>query len=208
MKKKLAVAAFALAVAVVFLPASAFATSTVKMTTYSGAVKSGNTVYCAAPGWGIYKATVKNGKVTQKKWLQKETSTMWTGSDIGSMKKSGKYIYYIASTEGTISYLNRINVSTGKSQTLCMNPKCYVIKNKKIYVKTFDAVTEKTSYYVMKLNGKSKKTTSVHPVMKHKASNAKGYSVSYKQSGSYVKTYLKTPKGKYNLGKVRYAYNY
>ena len=57
----------------------------------------------------------------------------------------------------------------------------------------------------MKLNGKSKKSTKVKPIMKSKNRNkaAKGYSVKMKYSNGYIKDYLKTPKGKYYLGKIR-----
>lgn len=202
MKKKLTVVAVALAVALVCVPASALASPKVKMTTYYGAVKSGNVVYCASPGWGIYKATVKNGKVVKKKWLLKETYAWWEGTDIGDMKKKGNYLYFIEYTEGTVSHLVRLNVKNGKCKTIAHNVSAYAIKGKKIYAEITNPDTLKKSYRVMKLNGKSKKKTSVKPVMKTKYS-CKGYSTSYKQKGNYIRTYLKTPKGKYYIGKVR-----
>ena len=202
MKKKLTVMAVALAIALVCVPATALASSKAKMTTYDGAVKSGNTVYCASPGWGIYKATVKNGKVVKKKWLLKETVGWGAGSDIGHMKKKGNYLYFIEYTEGTVTHLVRLNVKNGKCKTIAHNVTAYAIKGKKIYAQITNPDTLKKSYRVMKLNGKSKKKTSVRPVMKTEYSH-KGYSTSYKEKGKYIRTYLKTPKGKYYIGKVR-----
>jgi len=202
MKKKLMMVVLALAVAVVCVPASALASPKVKMTAYDGVLKSGNTVYCASPGWGIYKARVKNGKVVKKKWLVKETVGWGEGTFIGPMKKKSGYLYFISFSDGTYTELNRVKLSTGKCKTIAYNVTAYAIKGKKIYAEITDPEYGKKSYCVMKLNGKAKKKTSVKPAMKVKH-RVKGYSVKYKEKGKYIKTYLKTPKGKYYIGKVR-----
>lgn len=85
-----------------------------------------------------------------------------------------------------------------------MGPVSYVIKGKKIYYKGHDSKKKR----VMKLNGKSKKKTSVTPVMNNQPSNAAGYSITYTEQYygqdesevCIVTTYLNTPKGKYKLG--------
>ena len=69
-----------------------------------------------------------------------------------------------------------------------------------------DEETGIVSYKVMKLNGKSKKKTKIKPAEKNKKTNARGYSMKYKKKGKYVKTYLKTPKGTYYLGKIKNEY--
>ena len=204
MKKNVGIVLLALAVALAFVPASAYAASSVSMTTYQQVVKSGSTVYVASPGWGIYKATVKNNVVKSKKWLVKETNCYDTWSYITRMKKKGNFLYYISTTEGTPNYLNRVNISSGKVKQVAENVAGYACKGKKLYAELYDPEYESGNVYrVMSLAGASKKATSVKPVTKLKTSSAKGYSAVYKVSGGYVKTYLKTPKGKYYLGKVK-----
>lgn len=208
MKSKLIMILLSLIVVAAFLPVSASAATKVKMTAYNQVVKSGNTVYCPSAGWGIFKVKVtKSGKVKSKKWLIKSGEVFGAYTYIGAMKKKGKYLYFDEGTEGTISYLRRVNLSTGKAKTIAQDVGNYVIKKKKIYAEIWKDSNDDGDFkpyrYVMKLNGKSKKKTKVKPVMKIKGSNAKGYSVIYKEKGDYVKTYLKTPKGKYYLGKTK-----
>lgn len=189
------------AVAVAFIPASTFAApKKVKMTAYDSVIKSGNTVYCAGAGDTIYKVKLKKGKVKNSKALNKDFA-MGAYTYVSGMKKKGKYIYYQLSTEGTPYYLYRVHITKGKAKKLAsandLGQIDYAIKGKKIYYKPDDGKKR-----VMKLNGKSKKTTSVQPVMKHKNTNKKGYSVKYKKKGNYIITYLKTPKGTYSIGKM------
>ena len=54
----------------------------------------------------------------------------------------------------------------------------------------------------MKLNGKAAKKTPVRIKMKTKQSNAEGYSVYYTQREYYYYTYLRTPAGNFEIGKV------
>lgn len=208
MKKKLAIVLLALAVAVAFAPASAYAVTKVKMTSYQDVLKAGNTVYVAGPGRGIYEVKVKNDVMKSKKWLVKTPASLWEGSQITGMKIKGNYLYYCELTDGTPLEVCRVNLKTKDQMDLAFLPFYgeYAIKGKKLYVSYKEEVGPdyklKTKRKVMKLNGKSKKSTSVKVVTKFKKSNAKGYSVIYKEKNGYVKTYLKTPKGKYYLGKV------
>ena len=186
-------------------PAAFASSNTVKMTTYD-VFKNGNTVYCPSAGNGIYKVTVKNGKVKKIKWLRRSDFVQGNYSYIGSMKKKGNYLYYVEFSEGTYCTFNRINLKTGKTKQLAENGTDYAFKNKKIYVEMweFDDYSDYAYYMSMKLDGTSKKETSVKPKMITKKSNAKGYSVVYKEKGDYVYTYLKTPEGKFKLGKSKY----
>ena len=198
MKKRLAAFIMALAVAAAFIPVGTMAASSVKMTAYDQVLKSGSNVYCAG-GEGLYKVKVKNGKVVSKKLLDK-AETFGAYSYYSGMKKKGKYIYVQSSSEGTIFGLIRVRITDGKVKVLSsQNDKGqidYVIKKSKIYYKGHYGGKKK----VMKLNGKNKKKTSVKPVMKHKKSNAKGYSVIMTENDVKATTYLKTPKGTYKLG--------
>ncbi|MBQ9015965.1 MAG: hypothetical protein IJ109_07550 [Firmicutes bacterium] len=203
MRKKFIVCLTALVVAVAMMPASAFAASKAKMSTYQ-VIKSGNTVYCAGEGDSIYKVRVKDGKVKDANKILKADFVMGDYSYVWGMKKKGGYLYYAMGSEGTWSVLYRISTSGGKPKMLAENPGCFTIKKNKLYVELYDEDQDKTRYRVMNLNGKNKKKTSVHPVNTMKESNAKGYSVKYKESGKYIKTYLKTPKGSFYLGKSRY----
>lgn len=202
MKKEILSCILVLAIAVVFMPANTFAaTKSVKMMTYDQVVKSGNTVYCAGAE-GIYKVKVKKGKVVSKKIIVRAES-FGAYSYYSGMKKKGKYIYVQSSSEGTLFSLIRVKASNGKCKCLAsLNDKGsvnYVIKGKKIFYKGEWGKTKK----VMRLNGKAKKKTSTKPIMKHKRSNAKGYSVIMKEKGSKAITYLKTPKGTFKLGAHR-----
>ena len=199
MKKKILACIMVLAIAVAFMPANTFAASkTATMKAYDQVIKSGNTVYCAGAE-GLYKVKVKKGKVVSKKVISRAES-FGAYSYYSGMKKKGSYIYAQVSTEGTPYYIDRIKTSSGAYTTLAsandQGPIDYAIKGKKIYYKAYDSSTKR----VMKLNGKNKKKSSTKPIMKHKKSNAKGYSVIMKEKGDKVVTYLKTPKGKFKLG--------
>ena len=183
---------------------------TVKMTTYNQVIKVKNTVYCAGAK-GIYKVKLKNGKVKTKKLIVKAANPLFGAyTYVGHMKKKGGYIYYTHGSEGTLWNFNRVNIKSGKKKHLADTGEQkyygYVIKNKKIYFDYQDGSDDyeiKANVISMKLNGSSKKRSSVKPKMTVKDSNAKGYSVVIKQKGSYAKDYLKTPKGKFYLGKVK-----
>ena len=203
MKNKILITLVAVAVAVAFMPASASAASKVKMTAYDKVYKSGNTVYCAGEGSSIYKVKVKKGVVTSKKKIMNGNWAMADYSYISTMKKKGKYLYYVHSSEGTYWAVYRINVKGGKEKMVASSAYEYAIKGKRIYAEFYNPYNEeKPKYKSMKLNGKNKKKTSKRPKVKHKKTNAKGYSVTYKMSDDCVKTYLKTPKGKFYLGET------
>lgn len=202
MKRKGMLCLIALVVAVAFMPATVFAASgSVKAVTYAHVYKSGKTAYCAGET-GIYKVTLKKGKLKKKKRIVKSGEF----SHIFSFKKKGKYIYYEDWTEGTLAYIRRAKTSGGKVKTLASVEELedYVVKGNKIYYSCYDYDKgDKLVYKVMKLNGKKKKSTSVRPVQVSRESNAAGYTVITKYSGRYVKDYLKTPKGTFYLGEYK-----
>lgn len=200
--KKLAACVMAMAIAVSFMPASAFAASkTVSMTAYNQVYKTGSTYYCAGAS-GIYKVKVKNGKVKSKKRIVKND---WVGgpySYYDGMKKKGKYLYYRVGSEGTWGTVNRVKLSGGKEKELAITGYHgdYAIKGKKIYFDKMDD-EENVMKRVMKLNGTDKKKTSTKAKIKTKKSNTSGYSMKIKEKGEVVKDYLRTPKGTFYLGK-------
>ena len=188
----------ALAIAVSFMPTSAFAGSKVKMTGYDQVYVSGKTAYCAGAR-GLYKVTLKKGKVKKVKVLYSTGRTWFDGSQIGAMKKKGKYIYFLRIT-GVDNLLYRVKTS-GKSKKFLAFTYDYAIKGNKIYCT--DGEEHLKSYNrVMKLNGKSKKKTSKDYVLKTKRSNKSGYKVYSRIKGNYVQDFLITPKGKFYLGRV------
>ena len=196
-KKRFLAGLLALMMVVAMVP-GAFAAEkakTVTMTAYHEVIKDGSTVYCVGYS-GLYKVKLKKGKPVSKKRLDSRCG--------GWMKKKGGYIYYVATPSGGLwSELRRVKISTAKGKKL-VGDDCdlhYVIKGEKIYYRMVDEYG-RTTKKVMKLNGKSKKKTSVKAVTKTKQTNAKGYSVKSSESGDYMKDYLKTPKGKLYLGKA------
>lgn len=211
MRKRIVAALLAVMFLAVFAPMTAFASSgSVKMTGYDQVIKKGNTVYCAGVG-GIYKVTLKNGKVKSKKHLWKNECTFVPESYECAMCLNGKYLYYLSGGEGTGGALYRVKTSGGEPQLLASVPSSddkfvYAIKKSKIYYYKFNYDEDYniigTSGSVMNLNGKNKSNTSKKAVLKHKKSNTKGYSVKIKASGRYYKDYLKTPKGTFYLGKA------
>ena len=203
MKRRIALV-MAVLVAVAFMPAMSFAAKTVKMTDYSDVYKSGKTAYCAGDA-GLYKVTLKKGKVKKVKRLVKMGEYGW----VMSLKKKGKYIYFVEGTNGTVSYICRVKTSGGKAKSLGGGNEMqdYAISGNKIYYSYLDyndrTDEEYVAYRQMKLNGKGKKKSSVVPRETTKTSNAKGYKVKSVEKGGYVKDYLKTPKGKFYLGKKK-----
>ena len=187
-------------------PASLAATDTAKMETYD-ILKVGKTVYVPSAGWGIYKVTVKNGKVKKVKWLVKSKDGDPDGTYIGSMKKKGKYLYYIMYTEGTSSYLHRVKISSRKREQITkMNISDYAFINDNLYITAWRYDTKEDDYLPMyrtvNLKDKSTQNANIKAEIVNHTSNAKGYSASYKVKGKYVYTYLRTPKGRFKLGKV------
>ena len=197
----------ALMVVVSFMPQPASAASkSVSSTTYDQVVKDGNTAYCAG-AYAIYKVKLsKSGKVKKVTRIVKG-GTVWDRDArmIGHMKKKGKYLYYLdyGELDGSVTYLKRVNTETKKKKKLVFTDcdfNAYAIKDKKLYCKYYD---EKTVKKVMKLDGSSKKKTSKKIVMHTKKSSTKGYSMKYETRNGYIEAYLKTPKGKYYLGKTK-----
>ncbi|MBQ9059620.1 MAG: hypothetical protein IJ128_00575 [Firmicutes bacterium] len=203
MLKKLAACFMIMAIAIAFMPTSAFAASKVKMTASDQVVINGSYAYCAGAS-GIYKVKLKKGKATSIKRLVRNDEVGGAYSYFDAMKKKGKYLYYREGGEGTMGSINRVNVSSGKQKCLAMTGyhEDYAIKGKKIYYYKYDEESGNPPKREMKLNGKSKKKSSKAAVLKTRVSNEKGYSVKIKKKGYYVKDYLKTPKGTYYLGKA------
>ena len=201
MKKRLVAALLiALMIITISAPATFAASKNVKMKVFKYVIKSGNTVYCSGGAGGIYKVTLKNGKVKKTKRLVKHYS--W----LAGMKKKGKYIYYVEGSAGTTRTLARVNIDTGKRKALIGSAGYdieYVIKNKKLYVRVGSFYSEKAVNKVMKLNGKAVKNTSVRPMHKLADTNTDGYSVETELKGKYYYIYLKTPKGKYKIDKIK-----
>ena len=181
-----------------------------KMTVYDQVIKKGNYAYCTGVGRNLYKVNLKTGKVTNLitgntgPEVHNHVSYVYPIRNVRSMKLKGKYLYYIsAQTQGPGEALYRINVNTGKIKRLAstsMGRITYVIKGSKIYY-YIDKMDGKKRCKVMKLNGKSRKKTSIVPKMKSKKSNVKGYSsiindVSKETDYEYigdVRTYLVAP---------------
>ena len=178
---------------------------TIKRVAYNGVMKYKSTAYCASCA-GIYKVKIRNGRLVSKTCLMKEEVCYGPYSLAGSMRKKGGYVYYVEGTNGTTSYLKRAGIRSHKAQLLSNYTFAYAIKGKKLYYsveKDWDSISHK----VMTLSGKHKKKTSIKVKMTNKSSNAKGYKIVEKEKGKYVISYLKTPKGKYKLGKV-FNYSY
>ena len=178
---------------------------TIKRVAYNGVMKYKGTAYCASCA-GIYKVKIRNGKVVSKTCLMKEKVCYGPYSLAGSMRKKGGYVYYVEGTNGTVSYLKRVGIRSHKSQLLSNYTFAYAIKGKKLYYSVEKDWTS-TAHKVMTLSGKHKKKTSMKVKMTNKSSNVKGYKIVEKEKGKYVISYLKTPKGKYKLGKV-FNYSY
>ena len=201
MKKKIVACMIVLVVAVAFMPTSAFAGSKAKMTTYSSLYKTKNTVYCAGSG-GLYKVSLKKGKVKSTRVLYRTSPMFIACSYITGIKKKGKYVYFAVGGESHYWDLARIKTSGKGLQWLAFTNGCnYAIKGKKIYYGDKSDWDTSTAYYVMNLNGKSKHKTSKKAAMKSKKSNTSKYRIIMKEYKGYAYDYLKTPKGTFLLGK-------
>ena len=201
MKKRLVAALLiALMIITITAPATFAASKKAKMTVYKYVIKSGNTVYCSAGFGGIYKVTLKNGKVKKTKRLVKHYC--W----LGGMKKKGKYIYYVEGSAGATRTLARVNINTGKREKIISSVDYdidFVIKNKKLYARVGSFYSEKAVNKVMKLNGKAVEKTSVRPKNTIDDTDTDGYSVESDPKGKYYYIYLKTPKGRFKIDKIK-----
>ena len=202
MKKKGLIVLLAFIVAISFMPVCAFAgTKTVQAKSYY-LIKSGKTVYCSGNS-GVYKVTLKKGKIKKKKRLAKPDEYVF----YEQMQKKGKYLYFIIGTNGSSSHISRVRTSGGKVRHLAFVDELedFAVKGKKIY---YDYGYEDDNGNMqricrsMKLNGKKKRKTSVRPVERILNSNAQGYSILRKETEMYYYDYLKTPKGTFLLGKT------
>lgn len=206
MKKKIISIILASMMVVTMLPMQVSAASTAKMTAFNQVYKTKNIAYCAGVG-GVYKVTLKNGKVKKVKKLFKGKVIDYDYGCAEAMKKKGDYLYFMARNESAPGgRIYRVNVKTGKKKALTgfvYYLVGYVIKDKKIYY-SYDVADDDAFYEEVKsmsLNGKNKKKSSMKVSMNTKNSNAKGYYIIEKEKDGYLKDYLRTPKGKYYLGK-------
>ena len=200
-----------LAIALMLIVAAAFtlapqqsfaASKTKKMTVYNVAIKSGNKVYCNGTE-NIYRVDLKKKKVLKR--LHTEESVV---EDVKAMKKKGKYVYFLFESyyDKERMDLYRVSIYGGKEKRLAKNVCAYAISDGKIYYTHFKKWNDygnpvgKTNK-VMKLNGKSKKSTRYKVKMKEKSSNAKGYKIkyTYKKNSEKYKVWLKTPRKKIYL---------
>ena len=187
-----------LAVAISFMPSTAFAASK-SMKAYDEVIKDGNTVYCCTYG-GIYKVKLKNGRISSgKRLVQGGVTEHCYPTD---MKKKGKYIYYMAYSDGNWSQLCRVKTSSGKIKSLADGMLTdYAISGSRIYYR-YESDTGKVRSRVMTLSGKSKKKTSTKAKTLKRHTNAKGYRVVQEERGDYMYYWLKTPKGRDYIGRA------
>lgn len=177
------------------------ASKTKKMTVYTSVLKSGETVYCCSTK-GLSEVDLETGEVT----LMEDAE--WYGyCGYTDMKKKGHYLYYFFEGSSAISTtLYRTDLNTGKTQKLAEGTfdgkapyvTSYAISGNKLYVSGYYMGKDKPWKRVMKLNGKSKKKTSVRAKNKEKKSNCTGYKVvEYGDIEEYetVDCYLMTPQG-------------
>ena len=197
------------AVLLVFVFASAsvsFAASgTKRMTAYS-CVKSGSTVYCSGLR-RIYRVDLNTGSVGRMKKPDNYA---------GVLRLKSGYLYCTGNGQsGDSGIIFRIDLKTGRYDVLARKTRLkngrngFVISGSKIYYSTVSFKSGSAEYTnrVMKLSGKSKKTTSRKIKMTSKASNKRGYKV-WRSEGYYVGDdyfprfdyYLKTPSGSIFLG--------
>ena len=203
MLKKLAACIMVMAIAVAFMPTSAFAASkSAKMTAYNQVIVSGSHAYCAGAG-GIYKVKLNNGEKENVQRLYDSEGAFGPYAAVEAMKKQDGYIYFRFASEGTCTDLARVKCTGGNVKYLALtgNSADYAIKGKRIYFYKYTD-NDKIVKRVMKFNGKNKKKTSVKPVLKEKKTNKSGYRIIIKKKGHYMRDYLKTPKGTFYLGKA------
>ncbi len=209
MRKRIVSIAVTLMMIMTLLPLQVFATDSVSMTTYNQVIKSGNTAYCSGAG-GIYKVSLKNGRAVKVKRIYKGEVFGGAYRSATNMKKKGNNIYFLIWTETyPAAQIKKVNTKNAKTKALTGYVDYiagYAIKDKKIYFsKEVDYIDDYTVYKTksMNLNGTSKKTVSVKVSMKSKKSNVSGYRTIVKKKGKYAVDYLKTPKGKFYLGKTK-----
>ena len=208
MKKSLR-KALCLALAVIMMVASCTvvsfgATGTKKMTAYTDCCKSGNYVYTVSMG-GLYRYNIKTGAL---KRLVKINYPMYEGIT-GIRVKSGYVYYSYMGMEGSAA-IYRIKTSGTSKKRLAEFYSGYdnvqwAISSGKIYYRGHKNYScTKAFKKVMKLNGKSKKSTSYTAKTTYKINNAAKYYViqrdveSVDEYGDEIygyKEYLKLPSG-------------
>ena len=223
MRKRLVAVALTMILMIsICTPVSMASTSkTIKMTTYSDVLKDGNTVYCNT-FLGISKVDLTNGKVSL---FVKNPDYDYLGFD--GMKIHKGYLYYFRNGTAIAStLLYRINLKSKKKQVLASAGSKtfygidgYAIKKNKLYITGWKDKGNKeiTVKRVAKLNGKSKKKTSIKVKnywKTEKKTNAAGYELlynleDYDEDEGYgtVSWYLLTPEGdEYYLGEGETEY--
>ena len=227
MKKRILSILLIFVFAVSVMPLSfAEATDTIGRTTYTQVIKSGKTAYCSGRA-GLYKITLKNGRPKKIKKLVKFDGI----EGANDMIKNGKYIYYLVIGTAAGGFVYRVNVTTGKRKRLTdfLDEGEYtVVKNKLYYTHTVwteygdddydeyyddyddeyydeyeDDGYEYTEAIKANLDGSSPAVVDIKINNKFKKSTTKGYRIYSKRKGRYVYDYLKTPKGKYYIGKAK-----
>ena len=188
------------------------ASKSMKMNTYNSTVKAGNYVYCAIDC--IYRVDLKTGKVSIMEYDFVHDMHYHKGClyyEITSY--ASKYKYHHETTK-----LYRVNVKTKKIKKLftakeCMGGIDYAISGKKIYLqynkvcnKNYDSMVVRK---VMKLNGRSKKSSNVKVTNTEKNNNTRRYRLQSDWSEfntdlemGYVTYYLKTPGKKLFVARV------
>ena len=220
MKKKWEAIVLMLALLFLMMVSPVFAGSTINSTLYNRVLKENKVVYCTGAG-GIYKVKVKSGKVKSSKKLVKASVAYGKNCLYGSMIKDGDYLYYCKDNymgpQGTYYRVNIKSKTKNKLTGMLDMPENFVINEEKIYYDYYeeiwddysdDPIFEGYRTKSMNLDGSSKQFVDVKVKTSYKKSNDANYSVVMKKSGKYVKDYLKTPKGKYYLGKVKISHKY
>lgn len=221
MKKRLFSLLLIFIFAVSVLPLSlAEATDTITgRTAYDQIIKSGKTVYCSTYA-GLYKVTLKNGKPKEVKRLAKYKAL--------GMIKVGKYIYYLEGGTSAGGTVYRVNVTNGKKKrltgyldegdfTIAGNTlyysrlAIYDFDDDEEYYEDYEDYDDEDDYYTdpeyetfaANLDGSSPVQVDVTIKSKTKRSNVRNYRTSSKTKGKYIYGYLKTPKGKFYLGRTK-----
>ena len=178
MKKRLITILVTAALIVASFAPATFAASkgTKKMTVYN-TIKNGNVVYCSDRLLsGVYKIDLSTKGVAK------------IASEYGEWMRLHKGYLYYYHYYGYNSKLSRINLSNNKASTVF---KCngrdihYAISKSKIYTSYESAKNGKTKRKVMKLSGKSKKSSKTKVRMTEKATNADGYFIKVNYTGGY-----------------------
>lgn len=177
-------------------------------TSYEQIIKSGKTVYCNTYA-GLYKVTLKNGRPKKVKRLVKYS--------VMGMTKCGKYIYYLSTSTGVGGSVYRVNVTTGKKKrltdyldgeyTIANNTLYYshIVWSESDYDDDYDDYDYEgyTETFAANIDGSSPRLVDVTIKSKVKRSNVKSYKAYSKTKGKYIYAYLKTPKGKFYIGKTK-----